>query len=176
MKFAISTLMLMMCLTGMLHAEQEAAPNLLGDKLDAKSGWKIWIHQPVREAGAKGELKDNTAILTPPAEDALKKMSVHWMQLYKEVTLEQDKSYTLTFKTDAPEDCEMQAVYLLSKSPYTHYFDHTLKVKAGPQTHKVTITPKPSKDGYDTPRSLRLFCGSVKGATTISDIKLVEPK
>ncbi|MFG0248818.1 MAG: hypothetical protein ACF8OB_08015 [Phycisphaeraceae bacterium JB051] len=176
MKFAISTVMLMMCLTGMLHAEQEAAPNLLGDKLDSKSGWKIWIHQPVREAGAKGVLKDNTAILTPAPEGALEKPRVHWMQLYKDVTLEQDKKYILTFKTDAPEDCEIQTVYLLSKAPYTHYFNHTVKVKAGPQTHKVAITPKPSKEGYLEPRSLRLFCGTLKGETTLSDIKLVESK
>jgi hypothetical protein len=173
MKIALSTLMLLLCLTAGLHAE-EASPNLLGDKLDSKAQWKFWIHQPVRKAGANGQFKDNKAIVTPPAEGAVEKMGAHFIQLYKELTLEDGKKYTLTFKTDATEDCELQTVYLLSKAPYTHYFTHTVKIKAGPQSHKVTISPKATKEGYLEPRSLRLFCGLLKGETTISDIKLVD--
>lgn len=175
MKTFPTLLLVLLCSMSLLHAEETQKPNLLGPEVSAKAGWLNWNHPDYIKASGRATFNDNAVQVMVADKTKLEKTFEHGLQVYKSMELEEGKTYSLTFKTVSDAQGKLVIKYILSKAPYHAYSSTTLDIKEGEQKHTVKITPKPSKDGYEMPRSLRFFCGLLGGSKlTISDLMLVE--
>ncbi|MBN4060838.1 hypothetical protein JYU15_00215 [bacterium AH-315-I18] len=175
MKFLTALLLVLFCSVSFLQAQQHEVPNLLGKQVSAKGGWGNWCPSDYAKAGAKVVFQDNTIVLTPADTTQVDIASPTNQQIIKKLELEAGKAYQLSFATDSDAEGNFTVNYILSKPPYSSYASKTVKLKAQKQKHVIKFTPKPVKDVYDTPRSLRFFCGLLNGGqVTISDLVLVE--
>jgi hypothetical protein len=153
-----------------------SADNLLKDaSFSNESGWFCWVEKPALDAGGSLTLQDGKAV----AKSAVvKNQTPSNLQLIKDVVVEADKSYKITFKANADKAGSLTVTYILSKAPYTGYADTIVTLEPGEKVYECTLAVKKGKDGkYEAPRSLRLFFGAFKDATvTVSDISLEEIK
>jgi hypothetical protein len=147
----------------------------LGPEVSAKAGWSNWNHPDYIKAAGRATFNDNAIQVFVADKTKLEKTFEYGLQVIKTMELEEGKTYIMTFKTVSDGEGKLVVKYILSKAPYHAYSNTTLNIKEGEQKHTVKITPKPSKDGYEMPRSLRLFCGLLGGTkVTISDLMLAE--
>ena len=175
MKFLPTLILVLFCSLSLLHAEEPAQPNLLGSEVSTQAKWQNWIHPKYKEAGAVSAFKDNTVVLTAADSSKLEKQFSHGQQVIKPLELEAGKTYQFTFTTESDIAGKLDVMYILSKAPYNSYAKQVINIKAEKQKHVVVFTPKPVKEVYDTPRSLRFFCGYLaNGNVTISDMVLIE--
>jgi len=181
MKFLTALLLVLFCSVSLLQAQEPAVPNLLGKEVSVKVGWHSWHSSNYTKADANVLFKDNTVVLILADYSKLEKKQLHGQQVIKLVELEVGKTYQFSFTTESDVEGDLSVNYILHKPPYTTYARKTVKLKktdqleAKKQKHVIKFTPKPVKDVYDTPRSLRFFSGLLDGGqVTISDLVLIE--
>lgn len=167
-------IMMLFCTTSLLHAEE--SESLIKPEISPKAGWKAWQHPEYIKAGSTVSFKDNQIIVKAATKDKVKKQFTAGQQVYFNIDLDADKTYELSFTTSSDIPGTLRVVYILGKKPFSSYAGQNVMLKTDkPQKHVIKFTPKANKQGYDTPRSLRFFCGQLfDGTMTISDIKLVE--
>ena len=153
-----------------------SADNLLTDtKFSSESGWLTWVEKPALDAGGFLKLEDGKALAKSPAVNK----QVRWnLQLFKDIAVDADKSYKVTFKANSDKAGKITIGYILSKAPYADYGTATIDVEPGEKIYECTLAVKKDKDGkYDLPRSLRFWLGELKDANiTVSDVSLEEIK
>jgi hypothetical protein len=151
-----------------------SADNLLKNNTFSKeSGWTCWMSKQVTDAGGPViKLEDGKAVVNSPA------IAGGYIQLYKSINVDADKSYTVKFKANAEKAGQITVNYILHKDPYTGYASVNIALEPGEKEYECTLAVKNAKDGtYDAPRSLRLLLATLKGVTvTISDISFEEVK
>ncbi|HAI14388.1 MAG TPA: hypothetical protein DCM28_21975 [Phycisphaerales bacterium] len=179
MKYCTTLLMVLLWSMSLLHAEETQSPavnNLLGKEVSAKAGWKAFIHPTYKQADASVAFKDNNIIIQTVNASKLEEPLSYGQQVYNSMELEAGKTYQFSFSTKSDVEGKIYVKYILAKAPYSNYASVPVTLKTDKiQKHVIKFTPKPVKDVYDTPRSLRFFTGSLSnGQITISDLVLTE--
>ena len=138
--------------------------------------WQVYLSPESKEAGSTATIdSDGTFRATVKKGAADFKEGGHHVQFSTTVDLETGKEYNLSFTLDTDVKTLGLVAYLMSKPPYTFYFNKLINFDKGEAEYSCLIIPKSDDGKLSTPCILSFMLGTCYGANiVIRDVKLKE--
>lgn len=90
-----------------------------------------------------------------------------WFQISRKMELSAGKTYLVKLTVKSDKKGKLPINYQMADKPWTVYAGTMLDLAVGEKSYEFKLTPKASRDGYNSPRILNFLLGSFGGATLI---------